>query len=279
MTLSSPAPEPTATPRRIDRIEGEMMVVNSYLIHGPEGVIVVDAQLTTSDAAKVHEAVVASGLDLAGIVITHPHPDHYAGAGLLAPAGAPIVATPSVDTVIRRDDAEKDAIVGPMMGDQWPSARRFPDTLVEPGATLTLGGLSLRVTETGSGESYADTQWWLDDRTVFVGDVAYNGMHAYLADAQHVQWLQVLERLDTDLADDAVLCPGHGVPAGKGVLTAQRRYIEAFVAAVVDHAEDDRQTRQAAVVERMRGEVDDERLLFLMELSIDPVHAALKTSG
>lgn len=132
-----------------------------------------------------------------------------------------------------------------MMGDQWPSARRFPDTLVEPGATLTLGGLSLRVTETGSGESYADTQWWLD----------------------------------TDLADDAVLYPGHGVPAGKGVLTAQRRYIEAFVAAVGDHAEDDRQTRQAAVVERMRGEVDDERLLFLMELSIDPVHAALKTSG
>lgn len=89
MTLSSPAPEPTATPRRIDRIEGEMMVVNSYLIHGPEGVIVVDAQLTTSDAAKVREAVVASGLDLAGIVITHTHPDHYAGAGLLAPPVSP----------------------------------------------------------------------------------------------------------------------------------------------------------------------------------------------
>ena len=60
---------------QIDRIEGRVMAVNSFVIHGPDGVVV----LTVSDAALVREAVTRAGRPLAGVVITHPHPDHYAG--------------------------------------------------------------------------------------------------------------------------------------------------------------------------------------------------------
>jgi glyoxylase-like metal-dependent hydrolase (beta-lactamase superfamily II) len=70
---------------RIERVEGTVMAVNSYLIHGPDGIIVVDGQLTISDALAVSSAVERSGRALAGVLITHPHPDHYAGAGLIAP--------------------------------------------------------------------------------------------------------------------------------------------------------------------------------------------------
>lgn len=263
---------------RVERVEGELMAVNSFLVHGPAGIVVVDGQLTVGDAVKVGAAMQASGRPLAGVLITHPHPDHYAGAGMIA-GDAPILATPSVAAVIERDDEEKAAIVGPMMGEQWPTDRRFPDTLVEPDDVVELAGLRFHVDESGPGESHADTLWWLDEQTVFAGDVAYNGMHAYLADARYESWLAALAALNERLADGATLYVGHGEPAGKPALAAQRRYVETFLDAVAEHGGDEPHARRAAVVAQMRSLVPDERLIFLMELSIEPVHAALQERG
>jgi glyoxylase-like metal-dependent hydrolase (beta-lactamase superfamily II) len=109
----------------IERVEGEQMLVNSYLVHGPEGLVVVDG-LTISDARKVRALIDAAGRPLAGVLVTHPHPD--------------------------------------------------------------------------------DTLWTLDDHTIFIGDVAYNDMHAYLFDGEHQAWLASLDELRRDLPDDAVPC-------------------------------------------------------------------------
>jgi glyoxylase-like metal-dependent hydrolase (beta-lactamase superfamily II) len=261
---------------RIERIEGDVMAVNSYLVHGPSGLVVVDGQLTMPDADKVRRAVEAAAAPVAALVVTHPHPDHYAGAArLLDGLDAPIVATGAVDAVIRRDDAVKAAIVGPMMGDAWPDDRRFPDVIVESGATVDYGGLRFTVRDVGPAESDADSLWVLDGTTVFAGDVAYSGMHAFLADGRATEWLAVLDGLDNDLDDDVRLYVGHGEPGGKQLLRAQRDYVEAFVAAVTAAADLDPAARHDAVTARMGELVADDRLRFLMELSIEPVHAAL----
>ena len=42
---------------QIDRIEGQVMPVNAFLVHGPDGVVVVDGMLTVSDAAPVRHAI------------------------------------------------------------------------------------------------------------------------------------------------------------------------------------------------------------------------------
>jgi glyoxylase-like metal-dependent hydrolase (beta-lactamase superfamily II) len=55
------------------------MPVNSYIFYGPDGVVVVDSMLTVADATSVRDAVRASGCTMAAVVVTHPHPDHYAG--------------------------------------------------------------------------------------------------------------------------------------------------------------------------------------------------------
>src|SRR5918995_3694460 len=176
------------------------MAVNSFVIHGPDGVVVVDGMLTVSDAALVREAVTRAGRPLAGVVITHPHPDHYAGLGhVIGDAEVPIVATRAVDEVIRRDDDLKNEVVGPMMGADWPTSRLFPNQTVDIDGEVTLGGITLRVEELGPGESSVDSVWWLDRGTVFAGDVAYNGMHAFLADGHWEEWLATLARLDRDL--------------------------------------------------------------------------------
>ena len=263
-------------PTRIDRIEGDAMLVNSYLVHGPDGLIVVDGQLTVPDADKVRRAIDATGRPVAGMLVTHPHPDHYAGAArMLGGLDAPMIATPAVDAVIRRDDAEKDTIVGPMMGTAWPDERRFPDVLVEPGTSISLGGLELTARDLGPGESHSDTLWLLDELTVIAGDVAYNDMHAYLADGEYDGWLHTLRLLDKEMPDDVVLYVGHGEPAGRELLAAQRVYVEEFVAAVSAAAGLDPDARQAAVTAQMRRLLPNDRLQFLMELSIEPVRAGL----
>jgi glyoxylase-like metal-dependent hydrolase (beta-lactamase superfamily II) len=267
-------------PYRIDRIEGRVMPVNAFVIHGPDGLVVVDGMLTVADAGLVRRAITGAASPLAGVVITHPHPDHYAGLGhLVGDDDVPIVATRAVDEVIRRDDATKNDIVGPMMGLEWPTSRRFPNHLVDDGAQITLGGVRLEVVELGPGESPFDSLWRLEPDTVFAGDLAYSGMHAYLADGHWEEWLATLTRLERELPDDVTLYVGHGPPGGKELLAAQRRYIDQFVAVVTDHADAIAAGDHTPVITAMKTLLPSDDLLFLMDVSIDPTLAALADRG
>jgi glyoxylase-like metal-dependent hydrolase (beta-lactamase superfamily II) len=260
---------------RIERIAGQVMPVNSFVVHGPKGVVVVDGMLTVSDAARVRAAVERAGAPLAGVLVTHPHPDHYAGlAHIVGPDEVPIVATRDVAAVIRRDDALKDRIVGPMMGADWPTRRLFPDHLVEGGEEVSLGGLTFRVEELGPGESDMDSLWWLDPGTVFAGDLAYNGMHAYLADGRWADWLASLEALETRLDGEVTLHVGHGEPGTKALLAQQRRYIVTFLAALDAHADAVAAGDHGPVLAAMKEVLPADALLFLLDLSIEPVLAA-----
>jgi glyoxylase-like metal-dependent hydrolase (beta-lactamase superfamily II) len=112
-----------------------------------------------------------------------------------------------------------------------------------------------------------------------VGDLAYNGMHAYLADGYWRDWLALLTRLERELPDDAVLHVGHGDPGTKSLLATQRRYVEAFVEAVRENA-----GAVTAGDQRAGGAGDasaptTEALLFLMDLSIEPLLAELRVEG
>jgi glyoxylase-like metal-dependent hydrolase (beta-lactamase superfamily II) len=265
---------------QIDRIEGRVMPVNAFLVHGPDGVVLVDGMLTVTDAALVRQAIDDSGHPLAGVVVTHPHPDHYAGlAQLVGTDDIAIVATHAVDAIIRRDDQLKAEVVGPMMGDEWPTKRVFPNRTANDGDDVRLGGLTLSVRELGPGESHVDTLWQLDASTIFPGDVAYNGMHAYLADGRWREWLVTLDRLEAELPDDVTLYVGHGPPGGKDILAAQRHYIEAFVEAVEAQAEAIDQGDHSGVIEAMKRLLPTDSLLFLMDLSIEPTLATLRHEG
>jgi glyoxylase-like metal-dependent hydrolase (beta-lactamase superfamily II) len=258
----------------IIRIRGTVMDVNSYVIETADSIVVVDGMLTLSDARAVRAHIAERGKPLRGLVVTHAHPDHYAGAHeILRGHDVPYLATASVAAAIARDDAAKDRIVGPMMGLEWPAERRFPTAI--GGTTVVLGDVTFTVRDVGPGESPADSLWFLDERQLFVGDLVYNGMHAYLADGHHAAWIAILDNVAAALDEDAVLYVGHGEPGGRALLATQRHYVNAFVESVATHRNRAPDERRAAVVADMKRVVASDDLRFLMELSVDAVAAEL----
>ena len=173
-------------------VDPEGAFVNAYLVETAAGVVAIDSLLTVSDSRAMRQALERLGKPLQAVLLTHSHPDHYAGlAQLVAEDEVPIIAPQGVIDTIARDDALKDTIVGPMFGDEWPGTRIFPNTPIGDGEDVTFDGVRFTVIDVGPSESPHDSPWILgaDAKTVFLGDQIYDHRHCFLADGFHREWL------------------------------------------------------------------------------------------
>jgi glyoxylase-like metal-dependent hydrolase (beta-lactamase superfamily II) len=207
---------------------GELgLFVNSYLVEGADGVVAIDAPLLLSDGRAFRARLEALGKPLLGVLVTHPHPDHYNTIGeLLAGESVSVIAHGDVAREIRASDEAKRAQWGPMFGDEWPASATFPNRTVADEESVEFGDLRFTAWDFGPGESRSETVWLLGDGdTAFVGDLAFNGTHAYLADGSTDVWLRAIERAEETLADVRTLYVGHGAPTGPAAFAEQRRYL------------------------------------------------------
>lgn len=253
-------------------------LVNAYLVETASGVVAIDGTLTVSDGLALRRRLEALGKPLLAVLVTHSHPDHYGGlVEFVASDEVAIIAVAGVADVIRRDDEVKEQILRPMLGEEWPRERIFPNQTVSDGDSVSFDGARFTVMDIGPGESPHDSAWLLGDdgKTVFLGDQVYDHMHAYLADGYHQRWLDNIDRLQQELRRDATLYIGHGGPTSPTLFEWQRGYVETFVAAVgeADFSQPDR--AKAEVVDKVKGYLPGDELQFLMELSVEPVAAQL----
>jgi glyoxylase-like metal-dependent hydrolase (beta-lactamase superfamily II) len=203
------------------------LFVNSYLVEGAEGVVAIDAPLLLSDGRAFRARFEALRKPLLGVLVTHPHPDHYNTiTELVAGEDVPVIAHACVDREIRAKDDAKRTQWSPMFGAEWPASATFPNRTVSDEEAVELGDLRFTAWDFGPCESESETVWLLDGGdTAFVGDLAFNGTHAYLADGHTDAWLKALDRAEEALADVRTLYVGHGPPSAPAVLADQRRYL------------------------------------------------------
>ena len=267
----------------VHRFQASLFPVNAYLIESASDVVAVDATLGMSDGRRLRARINEIGKPLAGVIVTHAHPDHYgAVTALVSGWDVPVYAVGGVDDVIRRDDAEKERILRPMFGEEWATTRTFPTHKVRDGDRVSIGSATFRVVDVGPGESPHDSWWMLESDAqtrVFAGDLVYNHMHAYLADGYCDQWLDNLARAKRELPGDAELFVGHGNPTrGPEILDWQVGYIEEFLAAVRSGADKDGLSGDElteAVARRMKTYLPHDDLEFLMRLSVEPSRVRL----
>ncbi len=278
--VRSPVPQ---GPLIVHRFQASLFPINAYLVETPTVVIAVDATLGLSDGRRLRARIDETRKPLAGVIVTHAHPDHYgAVCALVSGLRVPIYAVGGVDDVIRRDDADKECILRPMFGEEWATVRAFPTHRVADGDRITLGDATLRVVDVGPGESPHDSWWMLESAPhthVFAGDLVYNRMHAYLADGYTDQGLANLARAKRELPPDAELHVGHGDPVrGLAMLDWQIGYIREFVDAVRTGANREVLGGDAlaeAVARRMKTYLPKDDLEFLMRLSVEPTRERL----
>lgn len=212
--------------------------VTSTLITGEKEAVLVDAQMTLSDAHRLTAKVLESGKTLTTIFISHAHPDHYFGLEVLKAAfpNAKIVAAPKVVEEAKATGAGKLAYWKPIIGANITSSVVILTAFT--GTSFELEGQKIELITLDNGESDAATAFWIPStQTLVAGDAVYDGVHSWLADAstqaRRDTWLKNLATLKA--LKPKVVIGGHRSPDAKSsaaVIDEEVTYVKDFSAAV-----------------------------------------------
>ena len=205
-------------PEKVRIFSGPQNRVNSVVILGKEGTVVVDTQVTLEDGQAVKRlAEESSTKPIVAVVITHEHFDHIAGNQHFA---CSIISTREA-----RDEIEKskDTV------SQWiPGLKVTPPNIAfDSKCALHLGDLTLNMRAEG-GHCRGECSIFISEMsTLITGDLVFNGRTPFIGSADIPQWIAALTGLYA--LDPELVIPGHGEPGGKEILLKQREWLERFM--------------------------------------------------
>jgi glyoxylase-like metal-dependent hydrolase (beta-lactamase superfamily II) len=206
------------------------------LITGERDAVLIDAALTPEDAGRIADWIRASGKNLTTIYITHGHADHFFGLNTIldalpdARAVTAAAVVPEARAQLGRDEMQFWSALFP---GQIPEHPMVPDAL--DGDVIDLEGHELRIITVGQSDAAASTIVHIPSLdAVISGDVAYNGLHQWLALTDHekrMRWIASVEEIEA--LDPRIVVAGHKRPDARDddpatILGSTKRYIRDF---------------------------------------------------
>ena len=211
--------------------------ISATLITGEHDAVLVDAVMTSGQAAKLANWVAATGKDLTTVYVTHGHGDHWFGLSIILDR-FPDAKAVAIPTVARNIDSQ---IGSDFIETFWKS--RFPGQIPEilagaeelDGDRFELEGEELIAVDLGHTDTDDTTALHIPSiGLVVAGDAAYNDVHLYLAESDAAgrrSWLTALDTIEK-LSPRAVVA-GHKRPERADdpkILEETRQYIRDFEA-------------------------------------------------
>ncbi len=186
--------------------------VNSVIVEGVHEVMLVDAQLTKTNAEKVLQQIKETKKPLSIIYITHEHADHFLGLEVFREAypRVRIIANSAVVDRINKVYQEKidkwKEILGSGATSHVVAISKFDGDVIE------FESSKIEVLKNIQGDTDENTMLWIPEQRILItGDVSFNNMHVYTAETDsnaREKWLNSLEKIRT--LKPSVVIPGHG---------------------------------------------------------------------
>lgn len=200
--------------------------VNTHWIETSAGVIVIDVQRDLGHAKEALEAVKRLNKPVLAVLVTHGHPDHYAGIGLFKAQwpGATVWSSKTTYDTIKDDHYGFNKLAAELAGGNFPDPVVLPDRTFADNETLTIGGLQIVTREMGQAESSGATVYYLPETgDLYAGDLVLNRMHGFFYEGESLKNLAVLDRLGTLFPTARTVHPGHGRAGPATELIARHR--------------------------------------------------------
>lgn len=257
----------------------EGFLVNSFVIETPKSLIIVDAQMLTTEAEKVKQLAAKLNKPIKGIIITHPHLDHFAGLATLRQGlnDVPVYATRNTQQKIAQIEAKRAA-----ESNDKPNDALLPSKVMESGATLNVDGVSILFDELDNNESENLTALYLpNQRELIASDLIYEGCHAWLAEGHSNGWIEDLQYLKRQYGTAARVYAGHGVDGLITVIDKQLDYLRLFQEQVRKQLNGKGTVSDSAVdaiTQVMQAEYPKHGLDFLLKSNVEAVAKELAIS-
>ncbi|MEM9166814.1 MAG: MBL fold metallo-hydrolase [Planctomycetota bacterium] len=210
--------------------------VNSWVMEGQHGLIVVDCQRTPSDAGEIIRLSERLGRTVTAILITHAHPDHTLGLQRLLDAFGSqlrVIASQRTRDLLDHDVYGYVELTRQAVQEQLPAAVPVPTEVIGHREQIEIDGCLIRAFELGPGEAESMTAYEFPEfDAVAAGDLVEHRMIPFVLEHRSGEWLRQLSRAHAML-DASLLLPGHGEPGGRSELIAwQARYLRGLRSAV-----------------------------------------------
>src|SRR6202030_783446 len=185
--------------------------VNSVIIEGTDEVMLVDAQLTKTNAERVLQQIKETKKPLSIIYITHEHADHFLGLEVLREAypRAKISANSAVVDRVNRVYQEKidkwKKLLGSGATSHVVAIEKFDGNFIK------FEGSKIEVLKNIQGDTDENSMLWIPGQRILItGDVSFNNMHVYTAETDSKargKWLNSLNKIRA--LKPSVVIPGH----------------------------------------------------------------------
>jgi glyoxylase-like metal-dependent hydrolase (beta-lactamase superfamily II) len=212
VVLPSSAKDHPAFSMKVFTSPDDQFWVSSTIIEGAREVMLVDAQLTKTNAERVLQQIKATRKRLSLIYLTHEHADHFLGLEVFRDAypDARIIANSAVVDRINE--------VYPAKIEKWKG-------ILGSGATSRVVAISkydadfiqfescrIEILKRFQGDTDENTMLWLpEQRALIAGDTVFNDMHVYTAETDsnaRKNWSNTLKKIRE--LKPSIVVPGHG---------------------------------------------------------------------